>query len=340
MSLDGVVHVGVLDPHPPLSNLHVPFEDLVAGPRRETRLRQVVLAAGRILVTGRSGAGKTSMVEHVLSGCDPQVAVVVLSVASERQDVAVDPRACLMHLHDTLLRHLEDDKVLRHREIEQLRLDSTASTVPTPRRLAWKAGAGWKPLQASIQPILRQDPRLRSAAEIAEALDDVFEIARRGGRTPVVVLDDTDAWTQPSRADERDVLVAGFFGQVLRTLVERPCGLVVAAHDQYFDLPAFREAQGLLGDGVLGVPRFSTPDQLLSLLRQRAERAGIGDSREWMGEGLAEPLFTFYSDGAGYNLRKVFSVLKAAATDALQRDHERIEREDLLVGMSEWEPRD
>ena len=245
-----------------------------------------------------------------------------------------------MHLHDTLLRYLEDDGILRHRDVEQLRLRGTASTVPAPRRVAWTAAAGWKALQASIQPILRQDARFRSAAEIVEALDDVFEIARRNDRTPVVVLDDTDAWTQPSRPGERDVLVAGFFGQVLRTLVERPCGLVVAAHDEYFGLPAFREAQGLLGEGVLDVPRFSTPEQLLSLLWQRAERARVGDPREWMDEGLAEPLFTFYVDGAGYNLRKMLPVLKAAATDALQRGHERIERGDLLVGMSEWEPRD
>ena len=70
MSLDGIVRVGALDPHPPLSDLHVPFEDLVAGPERESRLRSVVLAAGRIVVAGRSGVGKTSMVEHVLRGCD------------------------------------------------------------------------------------------------------------------------------------------------------------------------------------------------------------------------------------------------------------------------------
>jgi hypothetical protein len=340
VTLQAILDSGALESHPPHGELHVSFDALLSGSSVEQEVSHAVENSGRLVIAGVSGSGKTSVMLNAVSRASSGVLPIRLQVATERREVAMDPRTCLQHLHDTMVRMLKDRKKTGRRKMERLRQRATTTTTPTPRRWTVTAAvsmASLSPISVQASPILANVTRERSTIEIAEALGDVFDISRRHDLAPVVLVDDTDTWTQAISPAERDDRVEGFFTKVLRTLSELPCGLVVAAHNEYLAMPAFQAAQGILKTGIAHVPTLGDGATVRRLLHERvclADESNRND--QWLTSGIDPSLFNYY-ERVGRNLRRVIVAVAAAAEHAVEGGFDVVRDADLQFGISQWE---
>jgi hypothetical protein len=141
-----------------------------------------------------------------------------------------------------------------------------------------------------IQETLADPEVERSGADLIASLDRLVEFIYEVGRTPVVVVDDSDRWLNTS-ADHRDEILEGFFRETARMLAERNWGVLLAVHPEYYAAPSFRQA---VGEGFLNsqreVPRLPDADVLMRLVEARiARRAEDADEESLAAAADAEP---------------------------------------------------
>jgi len=84
--------------HDDLYALHVPFDELTNSATCETALERALRHGHRVALIGTSGAGKSSVTEHVLGALVEGLAPMRIPVAMERPEVATDPAAFAQHL--------------------------------------------------------------------------------------------------------------------------------------------------------------------------------------------------------------------------------------------------
>lgn len=81
-----------------LAELHVPFDDLAGERVCEAPVEAAIRRGERVALVGTSGAGKSSVIAHVLGPLVEGVAPIPVPVAAEPAGVASDPVAFGRHL--------------------------------------------------------------------------------------------------------------------------------------------------------------------------------------------------------------------------------------------------
>ncbi|HTE72579.1 MAG TPA: hypothetical protein VK640_05180 [Actinomycetes bacterium] len=268
------------DPAPLRSGLHgvhVPFDEMTGTPTCEAVLDRAVTAMERVAVSGGSGVGKTSLVQHVLATSADDLAVVRVPVEAEDPATVSEPAAFAAHLVRTVARYLAEARRISGAAQDDL-VSGAGLVVSTERSRHRRAGLGL-PLWATDVTIATELGSVvtatgqRSGAEVVALAQQVVDTVSDRGLRPVIVIDDSDAWLRTPLGDRSD-LVGPFFTRVLRMLAEElTASLVVAVHSDYYALPGFPADVGFIEQSI-PVPELPAPTALDRIICARIEVLG------------------------------------------------------------------
>jgi hypothetical protein len=149
-----------------------------------------------------------------------------------------------------------------------------------------------------------------------------MELVQSADLLPILVIDDADAWLQLPGGTDRRNLAEIFFGQVLRSLADLPCGLVVAAHDECRELAGYQGATGLL-EVTIQVPPIPDPGALARLIRHRVA-CHLDHVVDVVDQDAMSLLFDYYRGPASNSLRRTLLLLQGALEIACDGNDETI----------------
>jgi hypothetical protein len=318
--------------------------DRLTGLPCESRLADALANLQRTAIIGPVGSGKSSLIEYVVTESGTGAPLWV-SAAHEGPETLRDPVEFARHMIRQIVRWSADvaamtDEERRAALVESARAHSRLASQKT-QTIGVKLAASWiePSWSREIQQTLADPEVERVGAEIVASLDRLVELIHDFGRTPIVIVDDSDRWLNTD-ASQRRALLESFFRETCRMLAERNWAVVLAIHPEYCASPGFRSA---LADGWinhrLDIPSLETPDALAALFDERIAR-GVRDAAEWdalelgqrppagdaewpqsrdlFEDGFATLLWERYV-AAGGNLRPVLTVAEQAVREALLR---------------------
>lgn len=299
---------------------HVPFDALVGGEAVEGRLGTSVRRGERAVLLADSGAGKSSLVSHVLGPLAEGVAPLVVPVHALEQE-ATRPAMVADELLAMVLRYRQ-----RLESVEPGAMVAGSSRQVThSKRYSGGVGLAFPWLRGELAAdIVRQvqvDERISLAAK-TDVLASMFERIARDELQPVVIFDDTDRWL--SETDE--ATVRGFFTEAMRWLAELPVSVVVAAHHGYVPEPRTRLERLQFLDTQIEIPRLPDAAALRAILDQRVsgnvvETALTGArSRDAFDDAAVVALMAAYDEGD--SLRRVMQVCHEALDQAINAEAE------------------
>jgi len=250
---------------------HVPFDTLTGTESTETELTRAVLGMERIAVAGRSGVGKTSMIQYCLDAISDRIAAIRVPVEAETDETVTEPHAFAEHLIRTVVRHLHDARQVSSGDRDAaLRASARTAELAVRRKTSLTFGTQWllhADLAREVESTVSASVA-RSASDVIANARDIVDVVAARGLVPVLVIDDSDAWLATPNGD-RTGLVGPFFTRVIRVLAEElTAGIVVAVHDHYFDLPGFPSDSGFLEESIR-VPRLPSVDAVAAILDKR-----------------------------------------------------------------------
>ena len=298
--------------HEQLATLHVPFDELTGARTCERALDAALRREERVALVGASGAGKSSVAAWVLGPLVEGLAPVPVPVALERTEVAVDPVAFAAHLVRVVARYVAQTLPKQGgRAAEHARAASPRGPVRRTRKVS--VAPEWMAARVELAYELGAATEVVAPAsgEVLEQARQVLELIGGEGLTPVLVLDDTDAWLRASWLPDAEAARAGFFGRVIRVLAEElGATAVVAVHDSYLAEPAYRAAAGFL-DTTVRVPELPGRAAVARILERRAELVLTARrSPVWSGldsvvtDGAVERLHDHYRQAPSPDLRR------------------------------------
>jgi hypothetical protein len=317
------------DPFPRREDLaayHVPFDQLTGRRIVEQRLRRGAHRAQRSVVMGASGVGKSSVIVYTLGPLEQDIVPFRVPVADEPVATVTDPKAFVQHLVRTVSLEAEHAALITsdehagavHQATDNLLIEQRSGS----RRWGWSSKVGPE-VAFEIRSVTSPAQMGRSTSEIVGQATRLMELVQAHQLLPVVVIDDADAWLALPGGTDRLRTADVFFGQVLRSIIELPCALVVAAHHQYKQLDGFQACAGLL-EFTIEVPRLPDPGALEKLVDGRV-RQHLGDSDRVLDAGAAERLYDYYLGPAKASLRRALLVLQGALELTLEQGNDVIE---------------
>jgi hypothetical protein len=337
-ALRAVVDNFAFDSFPRFDDLwryHVPFDELLPGTGPHKGMESEVSAAARrgdrVAVVGPSGAGKSSIMSYVTSPLQEGVAPIRVPVRTENEVAVTDPRAFAQHVLATVARRSAEATQISEAERDKL-LRAASDRVVAPARRGvkgsltlplWLLGGG---VAAEVSSAAGPDASFsRSGAEVFEQLGRVLELIGDHGLLPVLVIDDSDAWLRVSGEVDRTPVASRFFREVPRQLAELPCSVLFGVHEQYRQLPGYREAVDVLGVQVELPPLDdgAVSRILDARLRLHTKRFKLGNV---MTTDAVVALASHYRAQGRYSLRRVFNLANVAVRLALT------EESDLVTG--------
>jgi hypothetical protein len=305
--------------------VYVPFGELLEAPGIERRVTDLAAAGTRIGLIGRTGSGKSSLVEYALTR--HPFARIGVPVSLDQDRVAREPRLFAQHLVHALCRYgdasarqEQDDRIHAiAREGEEVRRE--------PGLLQGEAAFEFASSAARIDVN-------RPAAEIVQQAGRLFDLLRAGGLQPVLVVDDSDKWLGAAS----EPMIEDFFGRVLPWVAELGTGIVVALQPaDYLEGRAYREARRAgVPERELDMPVLREPAQLTRILAKRAEVAGVDEPFAGLfTDSAVEALFEYYAGPADCSLRKTLNAANCAVDLAAEVGAVEVDDTLLAAGITE-----
>ena len=230
---------------------------------------------------GPIGCGKTSLLRYTLDDPTGTIAPIWVSVAFDDDQVVLDVRRFAAHLIQSVVRDAQRAGTLTPRDRDAI-LTAAAARRPLPGTSGGlppssprSSGSPAQTSPARSSRTLAGVDLQRPAGEVLENVNRALEAISAGGRTPVIVVDDSDSFTRRHAGGRtRDELVGTFFGPVLRALTELNAGLIVAVHDEYLEMESFQRARREHGalERLLSIPPVVS-GQLGRILDRRTQLA-------------------------------------------------------------------
>lgn len=319
---------------------HVPYDDRGRG-GIESGIRAGAARGERLGVIGPIGAGKTTAMRFSLDDPSGTLAPIWVSVARDGDEVIGDPRAFMTHVIQHAVRHAEKAATVDARLREEV-LAAATDRRPLPataRRVAGKVGAKFwlanAELAADVTRSVGGADLRRPLSELRDSADLILETIGAHGLQPVLVIDDSDAFTRHGDPVRHARLVEAFFGPVLAEVAKLRCGLVVAVHERYLELEEFQRVRRDYGalQRNIEIPEIVS-GQLRRILARRAElscRAEIGDV---CSDAAIEALAEINRGPARRNLRTVLTIAHEALVAAVNDDRDLLDAEDISAAAS------
>lgn len=260
-----------------MADFHVNFDTLTSTTGCETAALSALRRGERIALVGPTGAGKSSVIASVLGPLVEGLAPLPIPVSTAPEAMS-DGSAFVRHVIATVGRWvtLSQPQAATHAGILAKRSEGRHAT---NRTFALHVAPQW--LVEGMQQGVELGAELRSATTAEQRTpDEVFDIAREilgivrdGGHEPVLVLDDTDRWTNINQGQTRAYRDM-FFGTIIRTIAEQlRVPMIVAVHPTYLQDQAYLAAAGGFLDTTITVPRLPTSTGIGMMLARRAALA-------------------------------------------------------------------
>lgn len=170
-------------------------------------------------------------------------------------------------------------------------------------------------LAEDLTTTLPADEVYASTDSIRDAASDALAAISEYGHIPVLVADDTDRLLRMPGTEMSRRLFEGFFGEVLRMIVETlEAALVVAVHDGYReDGRGYDELVEGRIEHHLAVPEISRPEQLGQLVTGRAQFIEPAATwRDLLTAAALDELLTLHVGAHRRSLRKTLADQKSA----------------------------
>ncbi|MGD8486990.1 MAG: hypothetical protein PVH07_10165, partial [Chloroflexota bacterium] len=301
---------------------HVPFDELTDTTSVEARLGEAVRSGERVAVMGDSGAGKSSLVSHVLGPMAEGVAPLVVPVRTLDRDAA-RPERVADELLATVPHYLE--RIGRLGDTDMLAGATRHVTAREDYSGGLRLALPW--LQGELARDLGRQVEVDLPIPLgakADALRAAFDRIARDGLQPIIVFDDTDRWLGTS--DE--ATVEGFFTESLRWLTDLPVSVVVATHHAYVPDHETRRRRLAFVPTRIDIPPLPGSGALAEVLARRVDRncvdtpfAGSGTSDVFEDEALGALLQDY---PAPDSLRQVMLLGYASVRFAINEEAERV----------------
>lgn len=308
MSADLLAHLrqwNAFDPHPlpaTLGHLHVPFDHLYNDTRVEARLDEALGRGGRVAIIGSSGAGKSSVLAHVLLRQTHRLAPIAVPLSVSTEGVP-DPSLVADRLIQEVSEAAREVRVLSEREREATQATRAVERpVTAGRDITASLKLPW--LGLGLATDLQRQTQVSvgiSAEEKLEVVNQVLVRIAEENVEPVLIFDDTDRWLPGAGYSDATQSVEAFFGRVVPWVGDLGFAVVVACHSKYFDEVAPRAHLLDALDTPIDLPLLPERAALAEVLQRRLTMAC--DSSEFAGSRLDEAfeadaidvLFEWYS---------------------------------------------
>ena len=299
-----------------MADVHVDLDDVGAeGGPFETRLTQASRSGEAcVVVLGPIGSGKSSLIAAVAARVEPDR--FPIRVRSLGDSTVLDREVFARHLAEEALDGLErGERSPAIRQATRLR----GKVAEERRREAGghSVGRGGTRLRSAIETIVKQSQPSTFLSAVEEIVDEITA----AGRTPLVVLEDTDSFAPPRDQKGATERAERFVHEVVPYLArEVRCPSLVAVHERYHPLLEGSPAE------QVAVPRWVDSTVFLSRVLERyGSRCGLSFTAGQIVEPGAFELFVATLDAHG-NVRDTLRSIAAAAekTVAEQPEAERI----------------
>ncbi|HEY2259997.1 MAG TPA: hypothetical protein VGH45_09805 [Solirubrobacteraceae bacterium] len=316
-----------------LADYHVPF-DAVHGYRRvESELARAVGVYERTAIIGPIGCGKTSLARYVLDRLPEQsrIAPIWISVAFDGPEVVTDPRRFAAHVVQAIVKQAQAAVGLDARARARI-LAGASERRQLPgvrRRTGGHLSAKWWALGGQlgrdVTRTLEGVDLQRPLADMLDAADAALAAIAAHRLDPVLVVDDSDTFTRLAGIEDRTPLIASFFGPVLRAIADLRTGIVVAVHERYLGMSAYRDADDGLLETPVVVPELVS-GHVERILSRRVEFAAPGyGARDLFTDAALEELYAIHRGPARRNMRLTLSVCHQSLLISAQSDLDRID---------------
>jgi hypothetical protein len=305
--------------------VYVPFGELVEAPGVERRVTDLAGAGTRIGLVGRTGSGKSSLLEYVLTR--HPFARINVPVSLDQDRVAREPRLFAQHLVHALSRYGEASA--RQEQSDRIHaIAADGSEVPRePGLLRGEAAFEFAGSAARIEVN-------RPAAEVVQQAGRLFDLLRASSLQPVLVVDDSDKWLGAATGP----MIEDFFGRVLPWIAELGTGIVIALQPaDYLESRAYRDARRAgVPERELEMPVLREPAQLGRILAKRVEVTGIDEPFAGLfTETAVDALFDYYAGEAGCSLRKTLNAANCAVDLAAEGGAVVVDETLMAAGITE-----
>jgi tellurite resistance protein len=325
-----------------LADYHVPFDEIHGYTQVEAELQRAAGVYERTSIIGPIGSGKTSLARYVLDGQleETRFAPIWISVAFDGPEVVSDPRRFAAHVIQAIDKQARDagalDQETRQRILAAAseRRPLEGLSVATSSQLAANFWALDARLGRDVTRTLAGVDLKRPLADMLEAADAVLGAIAAHGLYPLLVIDDSDAFTRLP-GDDRTAWISVFFGPVLRSIADLRAGIVVAVHDRYLEMDAFRH----VSDGILETP-ITVPEltdvHISEILSRRVDFAmGGATAGDLFTEDALQRLYTLYRGPAARNMRRVLVTCHQALLHAARNERALIEDDAVALAARE-----
>lgn len=334
------------DPSPIRHDLgvyHVPFGQLVPGTSPEEHLIGAARRGERIAIVGRSGCGKSSLIQHVLGPAVPEIAPILVPVFGEPAQTVTSVQAVAGLIIQALVDHADLDDRTR---TEALGSASGRRVVPSTTRISGLTlGGGWMNVgvQADVRRQVLPATNLPVTAQAAlEVVHQLLTIIQGDDLMPVLVFDDTDRWLRNVGGTvSHQNLALAFFGTVLPELRQLPTGIVVAIHTNYLKGPQLPGHLRASIEILVNIPELATEDALGKVIHSRVIAHTSPDKptaapplRAIISPIAVSRLHKLYKNELPGDLRDILRTVHVAVTDACNNRFDTVTPD--LIDQAAW----
>lgn len=313
-----------------LAGDHVPFDELTCRSDTEAALRRAIEQdEGVIAVIGGSGAGKSSVIAAVAADLPERHLPLHIGVAA-LGGAATDAVSFVQHvLREVTVQASAAMTGDQRSAIARASADSTTRQGPQTRGGA-QLGAEAGRLYGEIVGARLDQIVAQNAAQAMEGLDRLVSIFVERKRTPLLIVEDTDAWVKTGN-EEGDSIADGFFTNNVSLLARRSeLTAIVAVQHEHRARPSFQDVRAALAAEVT-IPRLDEPSAAIAaILRHRLDRSEVSCALDDVVEPEAIARLEAEYDASAGSLRHVLAVADRALElagpefpDRLSWDHVR-----------------
>ena len=334
------------DPSPIRHDLgvyHVPFDQLAPGTSPEERLAGATRRGERIAIVGRSGCGKSSLIQHVLGPAAPEVAPIGVPVFGEPALTVTSVQAVAGLIIQTLVDHADLDDQARAEALESA---STRRVVPSTTPISGLTlGGNWMNVgvQANVRRQVPSTSHLpRTAQATLEVVHQLLTTIQNDGLMPVLVFDDTDRWLRHvgGTVSYQDLALA-FFGTVLPELRQLPTSIVVAVHTNYLKDTQLADHLRASIEILVNVPELASGDAIGRVIHSRViahtspdDPSAVPPLGAVINPTAVDRLHELYKNEPPGALRDVIRTVHVAITDACNGGFDTVTPE--LIDQAAW----
>ena len=322
---------------------HVPFDELAPGQSPEARLAGAARRGERIAVVGRSGSGKSSLIEHVLGPVASGIAPIPVRVFGEPAHIVTSVQAVAGLIIQTLVDHANLDNTERARALEAASSRRVVSS--TGRGGGLTLGGAWMgaELRVDVQRQASNTELPRTAQATLEVVNQLLTAIQGDNLMPVLVFDDTDRWFRKAGGtmDHHDLALT-FFGTVLPELRQLPTSIVIAAHSDYLNNTDLANHLRATIESRINIPELPSTGALGKVIHSRVIAHTSPDApttaaplNEVIDTTALNHLYQLYQNTFAGALRDVIRTVHVAVTDACNSRFETVTPE-LVDQAAAW----